>query len=357
MTPDLVLTLPPFGHAQADKESWLRDGLAALTAHHRAACPAYDRWVGAMFPGAGASGRVADQPWLPVGVFKTHMLSSVPERDVVRILASSGTSGQAPSRVPLDAVTAARQARALSGIMPAVLGRRRLPMLIIDNEDSIASGAALSARGAGILGMMPFGRHHAFALDRDLSLRREAVDGFLDRWGGEPFLVFGFTFMVWTHLPPAMAERKAALANAILVHGGGWKALAGQGVDNDVFKAVLRRDAGLERAVSFYGMAEQVGSVFLEGDDGLLHAPAAADVIIRDPRTWDEVPVGVPGVIQVVSLLPTSYPGHSILTEDMGVIETVDRGEWKGKAFRVLGRVPRAEPRGCSDALAAGGGR
>lgn len=357
MSPDEVLSMPPFGHAQAGKEVWLRDGLTALTAGHMDACPAYGRWVRAMFPlffRDSSADRLADLPWLPVGVFKTHLLSSVPEDNVVRILTSSGTSGQAVSRVPLDAITANRQVRALSAILQSVLGPRRLPMLIIDSQAAIAPGAALSARGAGILGMMPFGHHHVFALDQDMALRQEALAGFLERWGGEPFLVFGFTFMIWRHLLPGLAGRGKALANAILLHGGGWKALAGQGVDNDAFKAALRRETGLERAVNFYGMAEQVGSVFLEGGDGLLHAPAAADVIIRDPVTWEEAPAGNPGVIQVVSLLPTSYPGHSILTEDMGVIESVDDGEWKGKAFRVLGRVSRAEPRGCSDALAAG---
>ena len=59
-------------------------------------------------------------------------------------------------------------------------------------------------------------------------------------------------------------------------------------------------------------------------------------------------------MIQTVSMLPTSYPGHSLLTEDLGVIERIDQAGLPGcgrlgKAFRILGRVPRAELRGCSD--------
>ena len=60
-------------------------------------------------------------------------------------------------------------------------------------------------------------------------------------------------------------------------------------------------------------MVEQVGSVFIEGDDGFLHPPDFADVIVRDPITWEEAAPGSPGVIQVLSGAPTSYPGHSIL--------------------------------------------
>ena len=102
-------------------------------------------------------------------------------------------------------------------------------------------------------------------------------------------------------------------------------------------------------------MVEQIGSVYLEGADGLLHPPNFADVIVRDPVTWQEVPSGTIGVLQVLSLLPTSYPGHSILTDDLGVVHGVDDdpGGWLGKRFSMVGRVPRSELRGCSDTYAA----
>ncbi len=69
---------------------------------------------------------------------------------------------------------------------------------------------------------------------------------------------------------------------------------------------------------NFYGFVEQIGSVFIEGPDGLLYPPNFTDVIIRRPHSWEPAAVGEEGVIQVVSLLPRSYPGHSVLTEDHG---------------------------------------
>jgi hypothetical protein len=53
----------------------------------------------------------------------------------------------------------------------------------------------------------------------------------------------------------------------------------------------------------------------------------------------------------MLSALPESYPGHSILTEDLARVEAVDDCPCGrlGKAVSVLGRVPRAELRGCSD--------
>ena len=76
--------------------------------------------------------------------------------------------------------------------------------------------------------------------------------------------------------------------------------------------------------------------------------PGFADVIIRDPATWQPLPPGQGGVIQVLSLLPRSYPGHALVTGDLGVVEAVDApGGWPGQGVRVLGRVAGAAVRGC----------
>ena len=52
-----------------------------------------------------------------------------------------------------------------------------------------------------------------------------------------------------------------------------------------------------------------------------------------------------------VSLLPKSYPGHSILTEDIGEIVKDNNCDCssKGKRFLVHGRTIQSETRGCSD--------
>ena len=57
------------------------------------------------------------------------------------------------------------------------------------------------------------------------------------------------------------------------------------------------------------------------------------------------------GFIQLLSVLPTSYPGHNILTEDIGEIieENKCKCGLKGKHFLVHGRAKNTETRGCSD--------
>ncbi|MEV1245893.1 acyl-protein synthetase [Nonomuraea sp. NPDC050022] len=334
-----------FTLSQDAKEAALLPELVALTERHRRACLPYRRILDAI-GAVGPYERVADLPWLPVRLFKTHELRSVPESAVFRVLTSSGTTGQRPSRVYLDREAAAAQPRMLAATLRAVLGERRLPMLIVDSRSAIRA-ATLSARGAGVLGMMHFGRDHTFVLDEGGELDAEAVKGFLARHGGAPYLIFGFTFMVWSHL------RELDLSKGVLIHSGGWKRLAEQAVDNATFRRRLGEECGLRRIHDFYGMVEQIGTVFLEGPDGGgLYCPDFADVVIRDPETWQEAPPGVPGLIEVVSTLPTSYPGHVLLTEDLGVVHGVDDGVWPGKRFSVLGRLPRAEARGCSDTSA-----
>lgn len=351
-----LIALSQYSLEQAKKEEVLVSQLNSLTEHHRERCPGYGRILDVIYSRNIRATCLSEVPFLPVGLFKEHRLQSVPEEAVFKVLTSSGTTGQQVSQIVLDRETARRQILALASIMKYVLGNQRLPMLIVDTKDLIKDRTQFSARGAGVLGMINFGRQHQYVLDRDMALDVEAVKVFVRQYGHEPFLIFGFTFMVWQYFYRQIANLGVDLSNGILIHSGGWKKLADEAVDNDEFKARFRTATGLRRIYNFYGMVEQVGSVFLEGEDGYLYAPNFADVVVRDPETWQEVPVGESGVIQVLSTLPLSYPGHSILTEDLGVVHGVDdsRCGRKGKYFSVLGRIPKAELRGCGDTHAAG---
>ena len=138
---------------------------------------------------------------------------------------------------------------------------------------------------------------------------------------------------------------------SVLLHGGGWKRLADRQVDNDQFKSFLRERFGFEKIFNYYGMVEQVGSIFMDCEKGHLHCPVVADVVMRDPVDYTTLPIGREGLIQVLSALPLSYPGHSLLTEDLGTLLGEDDCACGrlGRYFRVSGRLPQAELRGCSD--------
>lgn len=342
-----------FTLSQPEREAKLLPELAELTAHHYRSCPPYARILDAMnqAPGRGYA-HCRDLPWLPVRLFKHHTLKSIPDEEVFTTVTSSGTTGEV-SRIHVDREAASAQQIALSETLRTVMGPRRLPMLIADSSATIARGGALSARGAGVLGMMMYGKNHTFLLDADERIDLPAVRAFLAAYGEQPFLIFGFTYLVWSQLHPVCMREGLDLSQGVLVHTGGWKKLADRAVSAAEFRRGLAL-SGLRRVHNFYGMAEQIGTVFLEGPDTHdLYCPDFADVVIRDPETWREAPVGTPGVIEVLSTLPRSHPGHVLLTEDLGVVHGVDDGDWPGKRFSVLGRLPRAEARGCSDAVGA----
>jgi hypothetical protein len=339
-----------FTLSQPEREAQLLPQLVELTEHHRSTSPQYARLLAAIGHGPGRPyHRLADLPWLPVRLFKHHELKSIDDAEVFKVLTSSGTTGDV-SRIFLDKEAAGLQQKMLSATLQTVIGPRRLPMLLVDTKALFKNRAMFSARAAGVLGLMNFGRDHTFVLDEENQPDADAVRDFLGRHGDQPFLIFGFTYLAWLYLYELAREHRLDLTNGILIHSGGWKKLADQAVDNAEFRRRFAEDTGLTRIHNFYGMVEQIGSTFLEAPDGSgLYCPDFADVIVRDPVSWEPVPTGTPGVIEVISVLPRSYPGHVLLTEDRGVVHGVDDGYWPGKRLEILGRLPRAEARGCSD--------
>jgi hypothetical protein len=350
-----LLGLPPFGLAQAEKDAALFSALDSLTRHHYRNCDTYRNIVDRIFGGLreAAPTSLEDVPFLPVSLFKTHALKSVPDAEIFKVLTSSGTTGQSVSRVFLDAETARIQSAVLVKITQHFVGKDRLPMVILDHEGVVRDRRAHSARGAGILGMAQFGRRPFYALREDMSLDERGLLEYLSAAGHGKILLFGFTFMVWASFLDALEARRLSLdlPDAILIHTGGWKRLRDLTVSPEAFRQRVKALTGIRSVINFYGMAEQVGGVYFENELHYLHAPIYSDVIIRDPVTLAPVPDGETGLIQVLSSLPVSYPGHSILTEDLGVIRGCDVPglTMKGRCFEMLGRVPESELRGCSD--------
>ena len=346
-----LFNAPQFSIPQEMKEQLLLTELNSLTAHHQVNCDKYSKVLRVTSTPPYSS--LADIPYLPVSLFKTTELRSIPTEEIFKVMTSSGTTGQAVSRIYIDRHTAELQSRALTSIMTSVLGGSRLPMLIIDTPSVTKNHLQFSARTAGVLGLLPFGRKHTYVLDDDMQLDENALKTFVENFNGQPVLIFGFTFMVWKYFLQELRARSLDLdlSQAILVHSGGWKKLSDEAVGNDEFRRAFNETTGIQRIHNFYGMVEQVGSIFMEGEDGFLYPPNFADVIIRDPLTWEPAPHGSPGVVEVLSVLPYSYPGHALLTEDLGVVEGIagPSNRWQGKQLRILGRVPRAELRGCSD--------
>ena len=348
-----LLNTPPYALSKEAKGQLYLEQLNALTRFHASHCAAYEKMVALLGNNSAAANAVEDIPFIPVRMFKTHQLMSIAPQEVVKTMTSSGTSGQAVSHIYLDKQGALLQTKVLAKIVASFIGPKRLPMLIVDAPSTLKDRSKFSARGAGILGFSMFGHDVQYALDDAMQLDLDTLRSFLDKHASEDILVFGFTAIVWEYLYEALAASgmRLPMERCILIHGGGWKKLADRAVDSAVFRQQLQRVTGISRIHNYYGMVEQTGSIFMECAHGHMHASIFSDIVVRDHRDFKPLAFGQSGLIQLVSLLPRSYPGHSLLTEDVGRVIGEDDCPCGrlGKYFVVTGRVAHAELRGCSD--------
>ena len=353
-----IIDIPPFSLAKQEKDTLYADVLYELTKHHYSNCPQYRKILDVLGYDLTIKHNIEDIPPIPVRLFKDYDLLSVEKSQITKTMTSSGTTGQSVSRIFLDRITATNQTKVLTKIVSSFTGTKRLPMLIVDTKAVLKDRNLFTARGAGILGFSMLGYDVTYALDEDMQLDFDAVEAFCSKHKDENILIFGFTFMIWEHFYKKLtkAGRQLALESGVMIHGGGWKKLSEEAVDNETFKRLLEGVCGIKRVYSYYGMVEQTGSIFMECEYGHLHASIFSDILIRDYQNFESVGVGKQGLIQLVSLLPESYPGHSILSEDLGELLGEDNcpcGKM-GKYFKIHGRIKNAEIRGCSDTYASG---
>jgi phenylacetate-coenzyme A ligase PaaK-like adenylate-forming protein len=353
------LETPPYSLSSEEKRERLNLQLRELTRSHYERCGLYRRFVDVSGFDIHLDFSYDEIPFLPVRLFKEYDLKSVRDEEVVKTLTSSGTTGQRVSKIYLDKETSSNQTKCLVKIVSSFLGGHRVPMLILDSSAVIKNRQMFSARGAGILGFSMFGTKRCYALDENMELDIDSMKSFLEQHQGETIFLFGFTFMIWQHFYKKLlvSGYRPDLSNGVLIHGGGWKKLVNEQVSPEDFKKALNTVCGIQEknVHDYYGMVEQTGSIYMECECGHLHTSVFSDVLIRRPKDFSLADKGERGLIEVVSILPHSYPGHVLLTEDEGMIEGEDDCPCgrKGKYFKIFGRIKNAEIRGCSDTYAS----
>jgi hypothetical protein len=357
---DRVLSLPPYCQPPDERRASLLEILKEELdyACHRHA--GYRNYVQHWPLDYQTASQVADLPFLPVGILKANPpLSFVGLNEIKRTLTSSATTSQSPSRVVLDAPTSRRMTKGIVTIVRDFIGPSRRPYLVVDTPGSNGGGNVLGARGAAIQGLQPFSSETTYGLrltdQDDLTLDRDRLREFAKDHQDTELLVYGFTFILWNYLvKPLMAENICLnLPKARILHSGGWKRLQDQAVEKTLFNEQLARVFGCspDRIIDFYGMVENVGVIYPDCSEGNKHAPAFGDVIVRNPLTLEPVAAGEHGIVQVCSVLPTSFPGNLLLTEDLAYVVACDGCPCgrRGISFRFAGRIPKAELRGCGN--------
>jgi Acyl-protein synthetase, LuxE len=303
---------------------------------------------------------IVDLPFLPVSAFKANPpLTLVEAKEIVRTLSSSATSSQTPSRVALDRATSRRMTRSLTAVIRDFIGPDRRPYLVVDIPENLAPQAELGARAAAVQGLTSFATKIVSCLTADgicePRLDVERILTFAREYGEREVLIYGFTYVIWNSmvLPLRREGKSLAMANARVLHSGGWKRLQEQAVTKEVFTQGVADTVGCSpaRVIDYYGMVENVGVVYPDCAFGNKHVPAFAEVIVRDPLTLAPVKEGEKGLLQICSVLPTSFPGFLVLTDDLAEFRDYDGCPCgrRGTFFRFAGRVPKVEVRGCGN--------
>jgi len=347
-----LFEINPFSLKNDKKTVIFQKIINSLTGHHYLNSKNYRKLLDYFNYDKKITKNLQDVPFLPVKLFKEFELKSVKEGDVVKVLLSSGTTSSQPSKIYLDKENANAQSKVLNIIMKTILGKERAPMLVIDKNPKILNRKTLNARMAAINGFSIFGRNHVYLLDENENIDHKSLNNFLSKYSNKKFFIFGFTSVVYENLVKKLSKKflKFNFKNGILLHGGGWKKMERMKISNKIFKESLNQQTGLKNIYNYYGLVEQTGSIFVECKCGYFITSVFSDILIRD-KNFNVLKNGSRGFIQLFSTLPTSYPGHSILTEDIGeIVENHKcRCSMQGKRFLVHGRIKEAEIRGCSD--------
>jgi len=344
--------LHPFGLASKIKDRLFLYNQKKLSLYHYKYSNHYKQISDSLFKPISKVKKISDLPFIHSSVFKNFNLLTSKKKHNVSVFRSSGTSGSKQSKINIDPTTALLQSRTLQKIFSKIINKKNMDIFFIENKNFLNSKESMSAKGAAIKGFSQLCNKKYFLLDKTNKLNINILQKYLNTNKNKKFIIFGFTSSIWFDFVNKIKNKKIKIKNnkGVLIHGGGWKKMFNQKVDNKKFKKEVRKFLGINQIYNYYGMMEQTGSVYLECEQGFFHCSIFSDIIIRDHKL-NECKVGQKGLIQTLSLLPLSYPGHNILTEDLGEIHGVDNcacGK-KGKYFSVYGRVPNAELRGCSD--------
>jgi len=342
----------PYSLNESKKFILFKEKINKLTHHHYCNSNEYKKLLDFLGFKNKKKTNLEDIPFLPVRLFKEFNLKSTSSKKIVKILLSSGTSGNQLSKIYLDKENASMQSKALNKIIKTILDKERLPMLIISKNLKTVDRKNFNAQMAAIYGFSIFGKDHTYLLNENNEINYKLLNNFLNKFGNKKFFIFGFTSMIYENLIQKLSTKllRGSFSKGILLHGGGWKKMENLKINNKIFKQKLWNKFKLKNIYNYYGLVEQTGSIFLECKCGYFITSVFSDILIRD-KNFNIMKNGNRGFIQLLSLLPTSYPGHSILTEDIG--EIVDNKNCScplyGKRFLVHGRIKEAEIRGCSD--------
>ena len=296
-------------------------------------------------------------PFIPSNIFKKLKLSSVDKNEIIKIVHSSSTTGKTPSTILIDKITSERQQKIIISILSNFIGKNRKSFLILESKNNVSTGDEMSSRSSAVRGLTPFMKNIEFILKNDLTLNFENMNK-LKFEVTIDHAIFGFTWILYLFIEKYQNDKNikelfSKLNKPLILHSGGWKKLQNIKISKTEFNQKVSDFFKTEpnNVIDFYGLVEQLGTIYPDCEYGFKHVPNYSHIIIRDIHTLEPVENGNRGFIQILTPIPHSYPGVSILTDDIGKIVSVNSCKCgrQGICFKFLERLKTADLAGCGD--------
>ena len=354
------LKVDPFGITKEEKRKKILEIGRLQIEYHLERCEEYACWYKKnSFKKPRQINSITDIPFVPSSAFKFLDLKSI--LNPVKTISSSGTSSSLKSKVFIDSSTSVNQTKSLSKILSSILDKKRKIFYIIDLEPSNSENfdSQMTARFAGMQGYLMAAKSKNYLLKKDdkgkITLDFEKLNQIPMN---EAVVIIGYTYMIWEYLVSndIFLEKNFKFPKQTkLIHFGGWKKLYNKRVNKSTLLKKINKNLSInsENVFDIYGFTEQLGTVYVSKGNLGSRPSAYSEVIVRDCETFEEVEAGKEGFLQFISILPLSYPGFSILNDDIGRIthRSMNNSKIERKEFIVSEILEKAESRGCGDTL------
>lgn len=331
--------------------------------YHIKNCKKYKSWYYTNnFKPASQINELSEVPFLPSSVFKLTNLKSLNKSKTIQ---SSGTSSSAKSTIFIDKNTSMNQTKSLSKILSYLLENKKKHYFIVDLEPEIGKVTqTMTARQAGMSGYLMGAKKKTYLLKYDernnIVINDESLHQFKAATKEEPIVIIGYTYILYEYFLNSekidILKSKYNFHNDTkLIHFGGWKKLQNKSISK---KSLLEKisctlNIKKQNVYDIYGFTEQLGTIYASSAENGCRVSSYSNVIIRDTKTLEVLKDGETGFLQFISPLPLSYPGFSILNDDLGQITSrmIDKNNNEVVEFSVNPRLDNAEERGCGDTL------
>lgn len=293
-------------------------------------------------------------PAVPARAFKELELTALAPEDRTMAFCSSGTTGEVRSQHFHSGESVALYEESLWAWFHSqvIAGRPLLRPVALTPSPASAPNSSLVHMFGEISRRLGCGHANSFAgtvgadgaWEVDLEILQGLVRPAIAR--SEPLLLFGTAFN-WVHLLDVLAASGTHLrlpAGSVVLETGGYKGRSRE-LSRSELHAALTATFGVaaEQVVTEYGMSELSSQAYAFPGAGhgrqWFRFPVWARAQVVSMEHGREVPDGAAGVLRILDLANV-WSVCALQTEDLAVRH--------GDAFELLGRVPAAEPRGCS---------